>query len=668
MFKKIKRQVRANFDTLAKESVLFYVNIDRDKIWELYLAGFPDEEERQGHDCNTCKSFLRQHSGVVAIIDNKRVSIWDNIAEIPDEFVGSIDNIKQYIRSRPITGIWKAEFKKCGVDKNTAQDEFKTVWDHFFFMAPSKHIFKKGGSIKSIEEFRGNFKTTRDMFKRAMSELSTGSIETTLELIGQNSLYRGAEFKPAVVAFQKAQVEYGNVVEADKENYLWVTAAKLPLGVTRFRNSAIGTLIINLSEMMDLNTAVAKYEAVVAPQNYKRTTALVTPAMIKAAKIKVEELGLMDSLERRHAKETDIDAENLLFIDKSSELDDAFGELSKEAAAAKGLTKQELDKVEEITVEKFIGDVLPHAKSVEVYLQNNHLNKFVSLITADNADAPTLFKWKNNFGWSYTGGITDSIKERVKAAGGQVVGELRISLSWYNTDDLDIHVVCPDGFKIYYGRKHHSPSNGTLDVDMNAGGRSSTTPVENIIFPNKHSMIEGIYEVRVNQYSRRNTTNVGYDVQIEHEGNITDVHYDKSPRNTDVICRITYSKTEGIKFDKVVDSKISVKEKWGLKTGGFVKVKQMMLSPNYWEDKTGNKHYMFMLEDCVSDEVAKPFFNEFLNSTFVENRKVFEVLADKFNVPKTDDQLSGLGFSETIPGEVTLRVEGKFKRLLKIKF
>ena len=84
-FNELKRQVRANFDKMAKDQQLFYVGIDRTEVWDAYLDGFSDEE-RQGHNCNCCKSFLRQYAGIVGIINNKRVSIWDNLSP-PDVFV-----------------------------------------------------------------------------------------------------------------------------------------------------------------------------------------------------------------------------------------------------------------------------------------------------------------------------------------------------------------------------------------------------------------------------------------------------------------------------------------------------------------------------------------------------------------------------------------------------
>jgi len=298
-----------------------------------------------------------------------------------------------------------------------------------------------------------------------------------------------------------------------------------------------------------------------------------------------------------------------------------------------------------------------------------------TLLTAVDPTTPSLFKWNNPFSWSYTGGITDAIKERVKAAGGQTVGELRVSLSWNNYDDLDLWVECPDGIKIGYNTfrfPSRANNGGQLDVDMNAGSGKSRTPVENIIFPNADVMPEGKYKVRVNQFSKREAKDKEFTVQVECRGELVDFYYPSSPNSSGAwedIVEFTWTKAEGIKFQQNVDSKVAVKEKWGIKTHSFYKVNHIMLSPNFWKGKTeGNKHYMFMLEDCITDEIAVPFFNEFLHNDFREDRKTFEMLSSKFPVMPSSEQLSGVSFSETIASEVILRVSGKFKRLLKIKF
>ena len=183
-------------------------------------------------------------------------------------------------------------------------------------------------------------------------------------------------------------------------------------------------------------------------------------------------------------------------------------------------------------------------------------------------------------------------------------------------------------------------------------------------------MVNGKYQVRVMNFTQRETSDVGYQVQIEHDGNIIDIGSSKSPRDraTDDVVDIIYDRSKGVTFSKDVASKMLIKKKWGLETNSFIKVKQLFLSPNFWNSTVGNKHYMFMLENCINDEEAKPFFNEFLKTEFNENRKVFEMMNNKFKIAPSQDQLSGVGFSDTIASEVILRVEGKFKRLLKIKF
>ena len=94
-----------------------------------------------------------------------------------------------------------------------------------------------------------------------------------------------------------------------------------------------------------------------------------------------------------------------------------------------------------------------------------------------------------------------------------------------------------------------------------------------------------------------------------------------------------------------------------------------MYSPNHWDgEKTGNRHYMFMLENCVNPEETRGIYNEFLKNELAEHRKVFEILGNKMKCEHTENQLSGVGFSSTARNELICKVTGSFTRTLKIKF
>jgi hypothetical protein len=654
-FSDLESQLLANFSKLSAGR-LFYVEIDRDEIWDLYLGGF-DEVSRQEHNCNCCKSFLRQFAGIVTIENNQMVSIWDNL-EVSQEYNQSIENIRNYIHSRPITDLFLSEQKKCGVQKNL--DRVRNIyWNHFFLEVPSSVVRKKD----VIPTQQGQARDDKNVLKRSLDELKLEAGETVLELIGQNSLYRGKEFQPLVEKFVAVSKQYKQVPDSEKNNFCWTMSLEVGTVLSRIRNTSIGTLLVDLSAGMDLDTAVTRFEKVVAPTNYKRPTSLVTPRMVEQAKEKLADLGLLDSLERRYANETDLSVNDILFTDRPSTLADVFAEVAKDTT----VNPRAFSKIEEIGIEDFLSNVVPKAKSVEVLLENSHMGNFVSLLTAQNKEAPSLFKWDNNFSWSYSGAVTDSIKERVKQAGGNVVGELRTSLSWFNYDDLDIHVIEPNGNPIYF-RSKRSTTSGVLDVDMNAGGCQSRTPVENIIWTNKNAMLEGTYQVIVHNYSRREMENSGFVVQIECGGEVFDFEFHNNPKNQELqrIAEFDYSKTTGLTFKGEVKSNVVSKEKWGLKTNQFHKVTKLLLSPNHWGRAVGNKHYLLMLEGCVSNEAPRPFFNEFLKPELEEHRKVFEILGSKVKVEETPNQLSGLGFSETLRAGLVVKVTGQFTRTLKV--
>lgn len=111
------------------------------------------------------------------------------------------------------------------------------------------------------------------------------------------------------------------------------------------------------------------------------------------------------------------------------------------------------------------------------------------------------------------------------------------------------------------------------------------------------------------------------------------------------------------------------KELWGLKTGEFHKVNLVCLSPNHWGDNNiGNKHYFFMLEGCHSDIPMRSFHNENLNGDLLAHRKVMEILADTRKLQPAAKQLAGLGFNATVNDYLIVKLQGSYKRTIKIKF
>lgn len=78
-------------------------------------------------------------------------------------------------------------------------------------------------------------------------------------------------------------------------------------------------------------------------------------------------------------------------------------------------------------------------------------------------------------------------------------GDVQATLSWIGDADLDLHVIDPDGFEIYY-ESAQSPSGGLLDVDQIPDcGAAITNHVENIFWPEGGS-IPGTYQAFVVHY------------------------------------------------------------------------------------------------------------------------------------------------------------------------
>ena len=683
-FIKFKEIMQNHFAEMTKDvKCLFEVEVDKDELWNLYLDSFPAGtneiyRERREYDCSCCKQFIRNIGNAVVIKNNQVHTIWD--LELNDTtYQPVVDALSAYIKSHAVTNIYVSKFKKIGTDHNREQLNNGEIvkWDHFYLELPDVLVNR---SYRSVGDIQGEFRDTRNVFKRSMDEISEESVLTVLELISQNSLYKGEEWKAVLEQFVTYKQKYDKLeTEIEKENYAWENSVIAGSVIGRIRNHSIGTLLVNISEGMELDTAVRKYEVIVAPTNYKRPKAIYTKKMLEDAKKTIDELGYMDSLARRFATLDDISVNNILFSNKDAvkrirgqrAAMDVFDEMADEVS----IDVKKFSKVDEIGITDFIKNVLPTAKELEVFLENRHTTNMVSLIAPENADSKTMFKWNNGFSWAYTGNITDSImKENVKAAGGKVDGDLRFSMQWndedYNPNDFDAHCKEPNGYHIYYGNKGRlSLSGGVLDVDIINPIRNKAA-VENITYANRRDMMDGVYQLFVHCYSN-NGGKSGFKAEVEFDGSIYSFVYNRPLKDGEIVQVAEVTLKNGVfSIKELIPSSVSSKEVWNTHTNGFVPVSVVMYSPNYWDeqDGIGHRHYFFMLKDCINPETPNGFYNEFLKNDLVQHKRVFEALGSKMSVGDVEDQLSGIGFSATKHNDILVKVKGTSERVLRIKF
>lgn len=659
-FKAFAFMVNKQWNSMSANE-LFRTDVGGDELVELYLASFPEGTNpifrvRTEHDGSYDKNVIRRIGNVVSIKNGELTTLWDiKGLEFPYDVVAKA--MSDRVKAAAVNSLFRMNDRKLGHEETTEHINGEVLtWNHFHATIADRHF------CRSVGETIGEFNTTVSVFKRGLEEITAVALETALDLIDSKSVYRGIEFRKGVAEFQKVKLAYDAMSAREKNTYLWNNAG---FPHARIRNTAVGTFLTDLSEgKMSIETAVETFGKKTDPTNYKRPTSIITKGMADAATKAIQELGLEPALDRRHAKLSDVNVNDVIWSSGAAR------QVMKGGVA--GLLDAEItkrpskDKAEDISVADFFSTIVPQASTLEVLVKNSMQKNLMSITAPVHEDVEPLFKWNNNFAWSYNGNITDAIKERVKAAGGNINADIRVSLAWYNFDDLDLHAMTPYGH-IYFGNKQR-----ILDVDMNAGSGTSRTPVENLAF---NKPLDGHYTIEVNQYSLREKSGEGFTLELEFDGEVHSFSFDAGVPNRSTIEAIRFFVKNGkVEKFEVLDSRLKhsgrSQEAWGLQTETFVPVTTVMNSPNHWGDNdTGNKHWFFLLEGCFNDAPTRGIYNEFLRSELTTMGKTFEILGAKTMVPVTSEQLSGVGFSETQPQVVTVRVTGqKISKTYNVKF
>lgn len=708
--KEFNNILKAQFEQMCKSGKLFRVDVSGQAVWDAYLKSFSNDPifrdpESSEHNCNLCNNFVRRYGNIVSI-NNKFeiVSIFD--VEVEGEYKETAKILSKLIRSGKVKDVFfetydslnSLNYEKCSKHASTfklglaenhkmyskeeaekygvvKEGEVRT-FNHMHLDLPKEFVSQTNDSIESI---MNNYRAPKEVFQRAMEEIPLDTLNLVRDLIKQGSLLDGETHLYKVEEFIKFKIVYDNdLVKNQKDNWCWVTSHKLP--IAKFKGELIGTFCTELAEGKEINEACKVWNIRVDPANYMKAVAPITKRQIEEAQKFVQENGYEESFDRRFATLQDVKVSEILHVNVGDNKIKSVSLFDNVKATSTRHKRNEFDGVEEVTIDKFMKDILPTVTGVEVLLKNNHLGNMVSLTTANQPESKKIFKWNNNYSWTFNGNLAgkSQIKDAVKSRGGNVEAVVRVSLAFPNTtDDYDLHLREPNnGITISYSNlRTKQRSSGMLDLDAQGvdGHQSAEKRVENITYTDKNAMPKGRYEVYVNNYSRRGL-HTPFTLEIEIDGEITLLELNGKKSIDRVLAGVI--EFDGTSFEvkvpndmKLLESNTVTKEVYGLETNSFHKVNLVCLSPNHWENnQVGNKHYLFMLEGCKSPTSIRSFHNENLIPELVAHRKVMEVLGASNMIEPVEKQLSGLGFNATVKDELIVRLSGTHKRVVKIKF
>ena len=704
--KTLTTEVQKQFNSMCKSRMLFRSSISGDDLWTIYLQSFKDDPifrdpNSSEHNCNTCKNFFRRYSNIVSINNDFEIeSLFSNIdtSKIAKEYIPAIEALHKVLIKAPIKSIFVETFDelnslpyekvsknqtsfKLGIKANFKQYTKEEVlkfgvvneqqvytFNHLALDIPTAFIDKSG---KSSESILGDYNARFSVFNRLFSEVPKDTLLLVNDLINQNSLLNGKSYLPLIRILLDLYGEYEKISPDKRTNWIWYQTTLVQESIAKFRNTLLGTLCVELSAGLDINEACKNWNKRIDPVNYMKAVAPITTAQIKEAKKFVEENGYTESFTRRLATIDDIKASEILHINRDNAKStpiNIFDNIQTPSGHGR-FKRSEFNKVTEVTIDEFMKDILPNSTSIEVLFESKFQKNLVNLTTSNENSKP-IFKWKNPFSFTFNGNLASKseITENVSKVGGNIQGVLRASLQWNDEDtraivDLDLNCIETFGNRnhtIYYGNKASKYTTGFLDVDMI---RPKGVGIENIVY--KKSIPDGTYDIEVVNYSQ-NAPNQGFKCEIVFGDETYTYNYFQHLVSRIKIATINV-KNQIISIQHHLQPIEGVQNYWGLEANMFQKVNLVCLSPNYWDEEIGHKHYLFMLQNCKNPDKVRSFHNEHLTSSLLNHRKVLDILGNTTLVEPIDNQLAGVGFNATVREEIIVKVKGTHNRIIKIK-
>lgn len=385
-YEHLLRGIRESFEIANNSNEpLFTTAIDN--LYDIFIESLP-EEARQYYNCRACRHFVNRYGNLVTIDDEGYIHpvMWYGFT--PEFFYDSVIEIRKAIMNSKVTGVFLTSEKRLGVDKSGG-------YDHMYVDSP-KHIIHHN-LINNEYQVMAQKKQDYLMLLNAFTKYQKSTIETAVNLLQSNTLYRSEKVLGIAKWFLDVKTNAENLRGKQRTNYIWKKSATAPAGFCHVSSSMIGTLLDDIEEGMDLEAVKTRFANKMDPLRYQRPQVAPTAQNVARAEEIVAKLGIENSLKRRFARLEELKTVWLPRQESYTRKVVGTGVFSgiktKEDTRAKK-TSNLVANGGTMTWDKFQRTVLPDAKKIEMNI-HSYTDSFTAMVTAEDPSAPPIIQWDN---------------------------------------------------------------------------------------------------------------------------------------------------------------------------------------------------------------------------------------------------------------------------------
>ena len=390
--------IRNSFNALSIENIpLFTTNVEN--LYDIFLAGLP-EDVRQHYTCRACRDFVNRYGGLVTIdpdVGYLSSAMWD--FNPPEFFKKAVYDMKTAIVNAKVTGVFLTSERRLGIPKTG-------IWEHMAVELPTyDRCFRHNPRICTADQKMAEKKEDYKMLRNAIMKYKRSTVESAVNLLQSNSLYRSEKFLGIAQWF----LDIVNRSRTGKEPYdsrhfanmVWLKVATAPAGFCHISSSMIGSLLDDIENGMDFDTVKRRFDEKMNPTKYQRPKSAPAAQNVARAEEIVAKLGIANSLKRRFARLEEVQKIWVPKVDIPKTSGGVFSNVKTKES--QNQPKPLIGHGTTMTWDKFQRTVLPNAKKIEVKVGYGR-DSFAALVTAADPDAPPILQWdteenRNPFSW-----------------------------------------------------------------------------------------------------------------------------------------------------------------------------------------------------------------------------------------------------------------------------